>query len=191
MFTTKKEILSNSINLYKIYQNEVQLTYIQTLQLLQNDADFRVFYNNLLSESSFDAFFWENPPITNATIHQLYEFVLVNSKGLSRVEADKRTFSKFFNQNENFVINFENLGKDALLIVPKPMANLDYPHIASFVRNAPNEQLQTFWQQVGEQAEKRINNKKLWVSTSGLGVYWLHVRLDSRPKYYTYRPYKS
>ena len=25
----------------------------------------------------------------------------------------------------------------------------------------------------------------------GLGVYWLHVRLDDRPKYYTHVPYRS
>ena len=31
----------------------------------------------------------------------------------------------------------------------------------------------------------------LWVSTSGLGVYWLHVRLDSYPKYYQHAPYKN
>ena len=28
-----------------------------------------------------------------------------------------------------------------------------------------------------------------WVSTAGGGVAWLHVRLDSAPKYYTHRPY--
>jgi len=34
-------------------------------------------------------------------------------------------------------------------------------------------------------------SRRTWLSTSGLGVGWLHVRLDSRPKYYTYEPYKS
>lgn len=31
----------------------------------------------------------------------------------------------------------------------------------------------------------------LWVSTSGLGVPWLHVRLDDAPKYYTHRPFRD
>lgn len=31
----------------------------------------------------------------------------------------------------------------------------------------------------------------IWLSTSGLGVYWLHMRLDRRPKYYTYEPFKE
>ena len=45
---------------------------------------------------------------------------------------------------------------------------------------------------VGEQMAGRVSltEDSVWLSTSGLGVYWLHVRLDSRPKYYTYEPYK-
>ncbi|MBX3248007.1 MAG: hypothetical protein KF901_12575 [Myxococcales bacterium] len=30
----------------------------------------------------------------------------------------------------------------------------------------------------------------VWLSTAGLGVDWLHVRLDARPKYYRHAPYK-
>jgi hypothetical protein len=31
--------------------------------------------------------------------------------------------------------------------------------------------------------------KPVWFSTSGMGVAWLHFRLDQRPKYYTYRAF--
>ena len=31
----------------------------------------------------------------------------------------------------------------------------------------------------------------VWMSTSGAGVSWLHIRLDSRPKYYQYRPFAA
>ena len=31
----------------------------------------------------------------------------------------------------------------------------------------------------------------LWLSTAGLGVYWLHLRLDTRPKYYSFQPYRK
>jgi len=30
-----------------------------------------------------------------------------------------------------------------------------------------------------------------WLSTAGGGVAWLHVRLDTRPKYYRYNPYRA
>jgi len=29
------------------------------------------------------------------------------------------------------------------------------------------------------------------LSTAGMGVYWLHVRLDTRPKYYQHTPYRD
>jgi hypothetical protein len=30
-----------------------------------------------------------------------------------------------------------------------------------------------------------------WLSTAGMGVPWLHVRLDDRPKDYGHRPYRN
>ena len=191
MFTAKIIQLTNTTHQYQIYQNDATLTYTQVIELWQSNYGFRQFYNNILAESDFNAYFWENPPINNTTIHQPYEFVLVNSSALSRIQATPQAFSKYFDANKNGVVHFENLGKDALLVVPSAMAEAAaYPHLATFVRNTPKQQQQAFWQQVGEQIAHRISNKKIWVSTSGLGVYWLHVRLDDRPKYYQHRPYK-
>lgn len=31
----------------------------------------------------------------------------------------------------------------------------------------------------------------VWLSTSGLGVYWLHFRIDARPKYYQYSEFAA
>ncbi|MFY0533025.1 DUF6940 family protein [Nannocystis pusilla] len=31
----------------------------------------------------------------------------------------------------------------------------------------------------------------VWLSTSGSAVPWLHVRLDARPKYYVFGPYRA
>lgn len=39
--------------------------------------------------------------------------------------------------------------------------------------------------------EKRISGNPVWLSISGLGVYWLRIRLDARPKYYQHLPYKN
>ena len=97
------------------------------------------------------------------------------------------------------VISFLNLGKDALLVVPRAMhkekvvAVDTYAHLAAFVRHAPAQQVDEFWKVLGESIAKRldvVSPKKMWVSTSGLGVSWLHARLDSIPKYYGYMPYK-
>ena len=45
-------------------------------------------------------------------------------------------------------------------------------------------------QDQSSQGDYTKNNEPIWFSTSGSGVAWLHFRLDSRPKYYTYKPFK-
>lgn len=192
MFLFQKNELLQDVHQYKVYKNGVQLTFKQVIEYWQNNSDFRQFYHTILAANDFDAYFWENPPINKQTLHQPYEFVLVNSRALSHIQASKQAFSRYFEDNKNEVVCFENLGKDALLIVPTPLDEKSaFSQISVFVRTAKNEQLQMFWQTVGQEIEKRVSNKNLWVSTSGLGVYWLHVRLDDSPKYYQYQPYKN
>jgi hypothetical protein len=36
----------------------------------------------------------------------------------------------------------------------------------------------------------QLGSTPIWLSTAGDGIAWLHVRLDSRPKYYSYGPYR-
>jgi hypothetical protein len=55
------------------------------------------------------------------------------------------------------------------------------------------EQKERFWQKVGEKMEESLlsaNNAPRWLSTSGLGVSYLHVRIDNRPKYYSFDEYR-
>lgn len=156
--------------------------------------EFRDFYISILKGSSFDAFFWENPPVTKLNIKQAYEFVLVHSSQLSKVSADLKPFLKQFgsNQTSRSVIAFENLGRDAELIVPCPVvAESEYAHFSAFVKNAPKDQAHELFVVLANSLKSKIGKKPLWVSTSGLGVYWLHIRLDMRPKYYSFQPYKD
>jgi hypothetical protein len=89
------------------------------------------------------------------------------------------------------VVSFPNLGGDAQLVVPCPIAEKNvYTQIGSFVRNAPKQQLTHFWKRTGSEMLSAITEKPRWLSTSGLGVYWLHVRIDSVPKYYQTDAYK-
>ena len=64
-----------------------------------------------------------------------------------------------------------------------------FTHLAIFVRKAPISRVRHFWKLVAEtyrQQYNNNNNSSVWLSTEGSGVAWLHVRLDSRPKYYHY-----
>ena len=67
-----------------------------------------------------------------------------------------------------------------------------FAHLASFVRDeGASAQADRFLRATGEAVQERLGTRPLWVSTSGAGVYRLHLRLDSDPKYYTYAPYRN
>jgi len=79
-----------------------------------------------------------------------------------------------------------------LLVVPSPQADdAAYAHIAAFTRNGPDPQNHALWQILGQTMQQRITNQPIWLNTEGSGVSWLHIRLDSRPKYYGFSPYKE
>jgi hypothetical protein len=122
---------------------------------------------------------------------QPFEFVLLDSPGLAR-RPDPEAFAEHFGCGpETGVIEFPNLGGDAIMIVPCPLsAPSAYGHLAAFVREAPEPQQQALWQSVGEAMARRVSAKPVWLSTAGAGVSWLHVRLDDRPKYYGFGPYR-
>merc|ERR1711900_100963 len=51
--------------------------------------------------------------------------------------------------------------------------------------NAPAAQQRAFWKKVRDMASEELKtHDKVWLSTHGGGVPFLHVRIETRPKYY-------
>lgn len=174
--------------------NTRQITWAQAIALWQQNVGFRSALSQALAESSFTAFFWETPAITPASLHQPWECVVVSAPELSNTTSDPIPFNRYLTgARQDTITTFPNLGRDALLVVPYPLGDLQvYAHMATFVRTAPATQVHRLWQVLGQTLQSRLTahpDNPLWVSTSGLGVAWLHVRLDNIPKYYTYSPY--
>ena len=167
-----------------------QLTWGEAARALIEERAFRDTVCEALQRSSFPAFFWE----TSAAIPwNRFSFVLVDAPQLASVSANPSPFTRQLSCAED-VTDFENLGGDAWLVVPAPRGPMTaYASVAPFVRMAPREQVDILFRRVGFAVETWWANgaRPLWVSTSGLGVRWLHVRLDSRPKYFTHAPYRS
>ena len=195
MWRFKSTALDENVQKITLYKWGTRLTYKSVISLWRSNPGFRSFYFSVLQKAPFNAFFWEHPPVATSNINQPYEFVLVDSPQLSKIAADSSPFQDIFNptpSDDPAVITFGNLSRDAELVVPTPVApHHIYTHLASFIRNAPDTQKHDLFISLAKQTEDNINNKPLWVSTSGLGVYWLHIRLDTRPKYYTYQPYRQ
>lgn len=169
------------------------LSFCETVGLWRDNADFRGYFTALISGSPFDALFWETPPVTDQTSSRPFEFVLLQAPPLSRLQPDPSSFMPHFSsQPSEEILTFPNLGGDAILVVPAPLAEPScYIHLARFLRDAPRSQVDTFWRSTGLAMEKRLSSRPTWLSTAGLGVSWLHLRLDSRPKYYRHEPYKT
>lgn len=174
------------------------LTWKQAIELWQQDPEFRTLMTQILSDSSYAAFFWETRPLTPISLYQPWEFVLVNAPTLAKVSPNPQPFAVYLETGSESIQVFPNLGGDALLLAPCALGPLaTYTHLANFVRHAPAEQIDSLWQILGDQLQAMIGDDlasrtvPLWVSTSGLGVYWLHIRLDDVPKYYTHRPYRT
>jgi hypothetical protein len=148
-------------------------------------------------------YFFECHPITASHYYSTaFEFVLLSAPVFARISADAQPFAEHFartnnnnhEQQQQQVVVFANLGGNSLLLAPTPTFEplQHYAHLGAFMRGAPVEQQLQLWRQVGIEVHKRVaHTRVVYLSTSGLGVYWLHIRLDPRPKYYTYRPYRA
>jgi hypothetical protein len=174
--------------------------------------------NEVIASCPFQGVFFETPPVTASTFAtQAFEFVLVDAPKLhiaASARPDPNAFANQFHSDRGQrpaaaagagVAVFSNLGGDATLISPQPVGTdmTVFAHLANFARGARDtDQRRDIWRVAAEAYRKKVldtdrnsdvmpSDAAVWFSTSGMGIYWLHLRLDDRPKYYTYQPYKS
>ncbi len=185
--------MSERVRQYAPRRDGRPLRYADAVSGWRSDPAFRRWFIALLAEAPFAAYFWEMPPVTRDTVDQTCEFVLVDSPALGAAPVEPGPFAAYFRDaGARRVVAFDNLGGDAHLVVPCPdPAAPGYPHLAAFTAAAPPDQQHALWAAVGDAVTARLGADPLWVSTAGLGVYWLHVRLDRRPKYYSHAPYRQ
>lgn len=184
----------------------MQLTWADVIDLWRTDRSFQLQFTKALAGAPHPAFLWETPPLTHAQRHAIpFECVAVPSHHLASISADPRPFSRFITPGRGTgrAVSFDNLRGDAHLVVPceneeavrrsdAPGALDMYAHLAVFVRSCTDEQAAALWSAVGTAVDSALRSRgsaPTWVSTHGLGVSWLHVRLDTQPKYYHHQPY--
>ena len=185
-----KQELDNKTTKYYCDSEGQKISFGDWIAYLLNSDEALWLLNEQLKQATFEAYFWEVKPVTSNTLDQPFEFVLVNSNTLSKLTENNSAFKTKF-KPEFSVVSFPNLRGDAELVVPSPLPNnTQYVHLAKFVRTASNNQILAFWRRVVEVYKSKIGDQPKWLSTSGLGVHWLHVRIDSRPKYYQHFDYR-
>jgi len=180
------------------------LLWSEAVEWLRGDAStLRTLLSKVFRHIPYEAFFWECPPVSAATARRRrFEFVALPAPRLGAAKVDPAPFAQHLDAylGQPIARSFANLGGDSTLVAPAwadarkrdPSA---YAHIARFFREAPKAQQTALLQELGEAIFKRFQTvgeqTNIWVSTSGLGVYWLHVRLDLKPKYYQHADYKD
>jgi hypothetical protein len=160
----------------------------------RSNPEFRAFWASALSTIPFEAYYWELPPLSRAVLNRPFECVFAESPTLQSLAPDSESFAEHFTPDASAsgVAIFESFGRDSLLVAPYPHANLDsYTHLATFMRRAPSKQIDQIWCAVAQAVDSRLAERPIWLSTAGLGVSWLHIRIDARPKYYRYKPYTA
>lgn len=168
------------------------IPFADVLQGWEHDAAFRSGFTELLARSPFDAFRWETPALTKVNANQPFRFVLWNEPMFVSRSTDAKAFEDYFSKDQGNcgVISFANLRGDAVLVVPSPRtSHAAYGHFAAFLRRGPKEQVDALWCVVSQTVRSKIGVNPIWLSTAGGGVAWLHVRIDTFPKYYGHVPY--
>lgn len=178
------------------------LTFRDVIDLLESNPSFSTFFNDVLKRSGsslgsrFEQFFWECPAVSAHTAGQLpYEHVTIRRDERSVEPASSRFFQDKLNRVPASALAtcFSNLDGDAKLVVPCPHGRNDtHGNLPDFVRYASAVQQEGFWAKVGQSLNHTLRERggrPVWLCTDGRSVPWLHVRLDSTPKYYKYHGY--
>jgi len=179
--------------LVRVEQDGRLLTWEEAIAGWNESPEFTRLFCRALADAPYRAFRWETPALTRDKLHQPFEWVLIDAPELAR-RADSSAFDDHLRTAHPTasVVTFENLGGDALLLVPLATQTTgidNFAHLADFLRGAPVEQQQELWRRVAETLMRRVGTQPVWLNTDGDGVPWLHIRLDSQPKYYHHMPY--
>ena len=186
-----KERNDNTVR-FRLKKGEQNLSFKEVFELWGSSSAFVAFYVDELIKLDYQAFYWEHPAIKTAFLPKKYECTLQKSQVLEHRNVNENAFKDYLYSKEK-VVDFINLGGDARLVAPtKQTAKEAYKHLGKFIRLAEAEQIIQVFKRVGilifEELEKR---KLIWLNTAGLGVIWLHIRMDTRPKYYKTNSYKK
>lgn len=151
------------------------------------------------------AYFWECIPVSKNTLNKPFEFVKTKSTTLNTMTQDWSRFQEHIDRSDSpEATSFSNLGGDSTLVIPIPKRGhrwscthydneiRDYKNLRMFLKEADLEQWNSFWQEVGKKMSESLEESDApkWLSTHGLGVPYLHVRIDNRPKYYSFDKYR-
>jgi hypothetical protein len=156
------------------------------LEGLRDDPSLRADWSDSLARLPYEAGLLELPVTTPTTRTRPFEAVVLDAPRLDRFRGDASSFRDHLVGDP--VVAFDNLSGSASLIAPDDTGE-DWAHLLRFLRSADLATRDALWEAAGHEMAL-WGPEPVWLSTHGFGVPWLHLRLDRRPKYYAWRPYR-
>lgn len=187
----------NQKNIQKDMQKEkFDVSFIDFFNLLTTDEHFRDLICDIFKNCKYNNVYWEFPGLNKNNANSKAEFVLINTGQFSK--SDHSAFSEYFPPTvQTKVISFKNLSKDCDLITVTPTSNNknfynSCSDIMTFFKSSyvPKELHHQLLINIGTQMSNYLKGtQKKYLSTSGRGVPWLHVRICNTHKYYNHIEY--
>jgi len=144
-----------------------------------------------ISRPNLEKIYFNCPPLTSDDLDNPVEFAILDAP--LRSSTDVESFKDKF-VGKSVVTSFNNFNADSLMVCPIPEEGQDvdiYSSLAPFIRSAPIKQQIAFWARVAKDLDTLISERTVWMNTAGDNVSFLHLRLDSKPKYYHYEKYEN
>lgn len=128
-------------------------------------------------------YFYETSCYKNQKSIYKEKFVKTN---LLPKNQDYSSFLEYIEKSKNkYVTSFWNLSRTTRLVIPIPRKNKNFCTLNKFCKNASKTHQNNFWKKVALEIKKyKKNHKKVYLSTHGLGIPYLHIRIEDNPKYY-------
>ena len=173
--------------------------------LAQFPADFFFWKTNPFSENTRPTTLFEMkliaaPENSNDYDDNFFEHFGSLNTDQTADQTDTQGKGYFYAYEKKCAVFPKKYGTPSPLASPSPVSTvanskdyLDYRHLASFTKNAPLSQQHALWKalatEILEPGQVFKQNFKdpasfCWLSTSGKGVNWLHLRVDVEAKYY-------
>jgi len=175
-------------------KDKVPITWETFISLTEGkNSGFCETLREAMISTKFPTLYFNCPPLTSKNLGEVFEMALMDAPRLSKIRTDPYTFEKKF-KNKDLVSSFENLGGDALMVCPVPLKDQNlaiYSSLGPFINGAPMKQQLAFWGDVGSGLKVLNERRTVWLNTEGSGVHYLHMRMDSRPKYYHYDKFSN
>jgi hypothetical protein len=80
----------------RILSGDKMVSYAEIVERWRSDGAFRAFFIGILADAPYGAYLWETPTITRLTSTRAFEFVLVDSPALARLNPDPVAFASHF-----------------------------------------------------------------------------------------------